>query len=616
MDSHHPLTHQLDTLLNDSEGVRQFHKFLSSSFSSGHLLDFWFACKGFRSIVDGDDQLKLLQVAKAIYRTYIKTDAALSVPVNDSTKREIRSTLSAFSQSYHNSMSGDKRSPVLRSLFDAAQADVQNLLARSYFLEFLQSDSFRLVHQSLSVLECGTSLPGKSSHHGCADQSDGTKRGNLPNINPQQCMTQSGSEEGGSLPAVADTADQNPSACVMEQCDTGGGGPTVHIKASAGGTASSDKSRRTTAESGGAREMVTASEFITYMNQTGGGNATTNGGADPSLSGAPPPSKPPPPTMAAPAIETTTRKPGTNLAEIDPSAFAQTLSHRLEKVKESRGKIERLLSRMQPIDPEEAGGEDAELASIHAEVNKLPSPPLPARSTRLSSNSRRATSAASGDLLRKKLSALLPSSGSGVAVPSVDDAQVILEDHCSRIWTDERRSQPLNVCRKGGRRSDVYSISSFDSGVGTCGGGGGGLNSSDSESCVSRGGAFHHHHHHQQQHYRWNYAPPPPPPMCSFCRRTPSMNSTPGAHRKEVASNSSSNSNYRWGVQYQRMQQYLHGHSHHYNLEESDCCGGGRAMRSRSLTSDSPSVFDSGLSSTYDHLPPPRRSRHDEHKLV
>ncbi|KAL5106348.1 Axin-1 [Taenia crassiceps] len=615
MDSHHPLSHQLDTLLNDSEGVRQFHKFLSSSFSSGHLLDFWFACKGFRSIVDGDDQLKLLQVAKAIYRTYIKTDAALSVPVNDSTKREIRSTLSAFSQSYHNSMGGDKRSPILRSLFDAAQADVQNLLARSYFLEFLQSDSFRLIHQSLSVLECNTSLLGKSSHHGCSDQADNVKRGNFSNANPQQCMTQSGSGEGISLPAT-DTTEQNPASCAMEQCDVGGGGSTTHTKASAGGTTSSEKSRRTTTESGGAREMVTASELIAYMNPAGGGNAIASSGADHSLSGAPPSSKPPPPTATAPVIETTTRKPGTNLAEVDPSAFAQTLSHRLEKVKESRGKMERLLSRMQPIDAEEAGGEDAELASIHAEVNKPPSPPLPARSTRLSSNSRRATSAASGDLLRKKLSALLPSSGSGVAVPSADDAQVILEDHCSRIWTDERRGQPLNVCRKGGRRSDVYSISSFDSGVGTCGGGGGGLNSSDSESCVSRGGVFHHHHHHQQQHYRWNYAPPPPPPVCSFCRRTPSMSSTPGAHRKEVVSSSSSSSNYRWGVQYQRMQQYLHAHTHHYTLEEGDCCGGGRTMRSRSLTSDSPSVFDSGLSSTYDHLPPPRRSRHDEHKLV
>ena len=185
MDSRHQLTHQLDTLLNDSEGVQQFHKFLSSSFSSGHLLDFWFACKGFRSIVDGDDQLKLLQVAKAIYRTYIKTDAALSVPVNESTKREIRSTLAAFSQSCHNSINGEKRFPVLRSLFDAAQADIQNLLARSYFLEFLQSDSFRMIHHLPLALECNISLPGKSSHH---DQSDNVKWGvNPSSINSQQC---------------------------------------------------------------------------------------------------------------------------------------------------------------------------------------------------------------------------------------------------------------------------------------------------------------------------------------------------------------------------------------------------------------------------------------------
>ena len=96
------------------------------------------------------------------------------------------------------------------------------------------------------------------------------------------------------------------------------------------------------------------------------------------------------------------------------------------------------------------------------------------------------------------------------------------------------------------------------------------------------------------------------------------MSSTPAAHRKEAMGGSGSSSYYRWGVQYQRMQQYHHhGHSHHYNIEESDSYGGaGRSMRSRSLTSDSPSVFDSGLSSTYDHLPPPRRSRHDEHKLV
>lgn len=628
MEIHHPLSHQLDTLLNDSEGVQQFHKFLSSTFSSGHLLDFWFACKGFRSIVDGDDQLKLLQVAKAIYRTYIKTDAALSVPVNDSTKREIRSTLTAFSQSYHNSINGEKRFSVLRSLFDAAQADIQNILARSYFLEFLQSDSYRMIHQSLSALECNSVLPGKSSRHGFTDQSENSKRGNYLASNPQKCLNQSGSGEGVSHSTI-DPTDQNSSTCVMDQCDIPGLSSAMHAaKASTCGTISSDKNRRTTAETGisGPRELVTASELITFINPADrtvaapSNNPNTIAMATNPENDHPNPTKPPP-QMGSNAIPTndvttattnTSRKPGTNLAEIDPSAFAQTLSHRLEKVKESRGKMERLLSRMQPIDAEEAGGEDSELASIHAEIAKPPTPPLPIRSTRLSSSSRRATSAASGDLLRKKLSALVPPSvASGVPVP--DDAQVILEDHCSRIWTDERRGQPLNVCRKGGsgRRSDVYSISSFDSGVGTCGAGG--LNSSDSESCVSRAAAFHHHHHHQG-YQRWNYAPPQQP-FCSFCRRTPSMSSTPADHRKEVITSggSSSSGNYRWGVQYTRMQQqYHHSSTHHYNLE-----GSGRAMRSRSLTSDSPSVFDSGLSSTYDHLPPPRRSRHDEtHKIV
>lgn len=128
-------------------------------------------------------------------------------------------------------------------------------------------------------------------------------------------------------------------------------------KASTCGTISSDKSRRTTAELGGSgtRELIPASELIPYMNPTdrsGSNNATTaanapiSGGNDHSTS-----SKPPQAANTAPATDTTTitRKPGTNLAEIDPSAFAQTLSHRLEKVKESRGKMERLLSRMQPV---------------------------------------------------------------------------------------------------------------------------------------------------------------------------------------------------------------------------------------------------------------------------
>lgn len=227
--------------------------------------------------------------------------------------------------------------------------------------------------------------------------------------------------------------------------------------------------------------------------------------------------------------------------------------------------------------------------------------------------------------LRKKLSALI--------CDEVEDAQVILEDHCSRIWTDESEQQQLsgaageascvprevlNICpppplaRKGrhhnhhnrpsSRRADVYSISSFDSGVVTCGG----LNSSDSESCVSRHrnrynttttttASYQKHCFHDllPEECRWNQQ------VCSFCRR-PSMNSTPAPLRKDASLTPQPGSGFQWGGQY-LSSQYPEG-------------GPTRGMRSRSLTSDSPSVFDSGMSSTYDHLPSTRCSRQDQYQ--
>ncbi|VDL98792.1 unnamed protein product [Schistocephalus solidus] len=194
MEIQHHIGEQLDSLLNDSEGVQLFHDFLSTRFSSGHLLDFWFACKGFRSIIDGDDQLKLLQVAKAIYRTYIRTDAASSVPVNESTKREIRSTLTLYSHAHHKNVGCDKKLPVLRSLFDAAQMDIQNKLARSYFLDFLHSDAFRLVRQSLFNPEILANLQstGLGSLKACTTQSRQKSEKQLVSDSPNQAANRIG----------------------------------------------------------------------------------------------------------------------------------------------------------------------------------------------------------------------------------------------------------------------------------------------------------------------------------------------------------------------------------------------------------------------------------------
>uniref|UniRef100_A0A183SR01 Axin_b-cat_bind domain-containing protein n=1 Tax=Schistocephalus solidus TaxID=70667 RepID=A0A183SR01_SCHSO len=414
-------------------------------------------------------------------------------------------------------------------------------------------------------------------------------------------------------------------------------------------------------ESANGAEVVTASDLIAFMNATseiqkpgliGGGQATSQ-------------------TAITGANES--RKPHTNLAEVDPNAFVQTLSHRLEKVRESRGKMEKLLSRMQPIDAAESTALDSEFSG---EKQQHPSQQLegkdaavnlPSRSfsreaggrRRASSSSRflmtpRASSAAvSGACLRKKLSALV--------CDDVDDAQVILEDHCSRIWTDEAGEEdllqlnqssvepPTAICppaalsqRKthhhrfnpSSHHADVYSISSFDSGVVTCGG----LNSSDSESCISRcqnqgthnrgiypGGGGGGKYASSSAHKRCFNFPPstavlaedcfgsggpgcahnapwnpalPPPPVCFFCQR-PSMNSTPSANRKVPAYQGC------WGGTGAYPGPPVYPNQYPEGLQSS------RTIRSRSLTSDSPSVFDSGLSSTYDQLPVSRRPRQD-----
>ncbi len=93
--------------------------------------------------------------------------------------------------------------------------------------------------------------------------------------------------------------------------------------------------------SGSSSDVVTTSELIAYLSID-----PTTGGQRP---GQPPAASTSTNQKAGNGACAGQRKPGTNLAEIDPMAFAQTLTHRLEKVKESRGKMEKLLSKMQPV---------------------------------------------------------------------------------------------------------------------------------------------------------------------------------------------------------------------------------------------------------------------------
>nr|VZI38959.1 unnamed protein product [Spirometra erinaceieuropaei] len=416
-------------------------------------------------------------------------------------------------------------------------------------------------------------------------------------------------------------------------------------------------------ESTNGAEVVTASDLIAFMNATSEMQKPAHIGGVSQV------------TSQTGASES--RKPHTNLAEVDPNAFVQTLSHRLEKVRESRGKMEKLLSRMQPTD---AAAESTELdPEFSAEKQQQQQPSqqfegkdlavnLPLRSFSRETGGRRRASSSSRFLMTSRVpsaavnSACLRKKLSALVCDDVDDAQVILEDHCSRIWTDEAGEEDLlqlnqsstepatAICppaslaqRKthhhqrfnpSSHHADVYSISSFDSGVVTCGG----LNSSDSESCISRcqnqgthnrgiypaGGATAGKYASSSAHHKHCFklppstaAPPPasedcfgasgpgwnpalpPPPACFFCQR-PSMNSTPSVHRKAPAYQAC------WAAGAYPAPPPIYPSQYPDGLQSS------RTMRSRSLTSDSPSVFDSGLSSTYDQLPVARRPRQDE----
>ncbi|KAA0190626.1 hypothetical protein FBUS_11091 [Fasciolopsis buskii] len=126
-------------ILGDSEGVKLFNRFLCMH-SAGHLLDFWFACKGFRTNVDPSNPDKLFQVAKVIYRTYVKSGADYAVPLPPSLKHEIMERMSSYHKGYKNSTSIHLASSpgIDRTLFDSAQDNVGSILENSFYPDFLE----------------------------------------------------------------------------------------------------------------------------------------------------------------------------------------------------------------------------------------------------------------------------------------------------------------------------------------------------------------------------------------------------------------------------------------------------------------------------------------------
>lgn len=142
----------LQAVLDDPDGVEMFNNFIASSHASGYLLDFWFACKGFRTNSNLNNADKLFQVAKVIYRTYIKSGAVYTVPLPTDVKHHIVERMAGYHRGYkttkHNDVSG-----IDRQLFDEAQESIMILLENNHYQEFLRNIQIPNGFEKLRALE-------------------------------------------------------------------------------------------------------------------------------------------------------------------------------------------------------------------------------------------------------------------------------------------------------------------------------------------------------------------------------------------------------------------------------------------------------------------------------
>ncbi|KAG5444545.1 hypothetical protein CSKR_108091 [Clonorchis sinensis] len=415
----------MEALLCDSDGVERFNQFLRSNYSSGHLLDFWFACKGFRSNVDPNDSDKLFQVAKVIYRTYIKSGATCAVPLPSPLKHDIIGRMSSYHRGYKSSKGPIPASTAIdRSLFDLAQKSVMSLLEQTYYPKFVEfvngpPSPSRPCNDAVPNSTSGSMLLS-SAHpsHDCQTLShsftEKTPRSKMRwkrkghKLVPEQLVGKEDLDHSGSSlprtrPSSSDDRDKRIGTLDKEQHQNARVRPLMEMV-----TRDDDKAQPS-------RPLLTDKDGHTRKVNAEHGAV----------------------------------KQGQNLAETDPSAFVLLLTARLEKVKESRGKMEKLLSWVNQADDKycTSTGVDirdpeyrainslvTEEAKTNSTVPLLPAPP--------SSHFQRTLDTSSFHTRTQSIAKrLLPDEGKFVD-PLADavadeDAQGILDDHCSRIWADD-----------------------------------------------------------------------------------------------------------------------------------------------------------------------------------
>ncbi|XP_006146405.1 axin-1 isoform X2 [Tupaia chinensis] len=157
----------LHSLLDDQDGIGLFRTFLKQE-GCADLLDFWFACSGFRKLEPCDaNEEKRLKLARAICRKYILDSSGI---VSRQTKPATRSFIKDCIV----------RQQVDPAMFDQAQTEVQAAMEENTYPSFLKSDMY------LEYARTGAESP-----KGLGDQSPGSGAGKglagyLPTLNEDE----------------------------------------------------------------------------------------------------------------------------------------------------------------------------------------------------------------------------------------------------------------------------------------------------------------------------------------------------------------------------------------------------------------------------------------------
>ncbi|RXM32430.1 Axin-1 [Acipenser ruthenus] len=157
----------LHSLLDDQDGTHLFRTFLKQE-DCADLLDFWFACSGFRKLeASGGNEEKKLKLAKAIYRKYIlDNNSIVSRQIKAATKSFIRDCV--------------VRVHIEPAMLDQAQTEIQAMLEENTYPVFLKSDLY------LEYTRTGGESPKLCPDHSSGSGTGMVQPGYLPTLNEDE----------------------------------------------------------------------------------------------------------------------------------------------------------------------------------------------------------------------------------------------------------------------------------------------------------------------------------------------------------------------------------------------------------------------------------------------